>query len=506
MGLIDNVIGFISPSRGVARLQARAEMQSLKRRFEGAAEGRRHSSWAAKTNPSVNELIAKDLRKLVIRSRELSINNPYAKKAPVGICNNVVATGIIATPVIIDAFTNGQVVATENKDAVLKMVGEAWKQWSDETNADYNDDFNFYGLQYLAMRTLITSGEVLAIRKRVKTDENPLGLQILLLEGDFIDTCKDTEKDADGGYTQYGIKYNSRNKRAGYWLYDRHPNDPGAKSSFVDIKDIIHVYDVERAGQNRGVPLAASTILKQRDLDDYSDAELVGKKTAASYAVFVQNDDIEDSGKSDSEDIEFVEPGTINYLRKGEQIQFATPPQNPGFKEFVKTQQQAIAAGYLMTYEMLTGDLSNVNFSSGRMGSVEFSKQVQYWQYQLLIPKFCDKVFSWFVEALRISHGLPEGVKVKATWTAPRREMIDPGKETTAKRMQMRAGLISWQEMVRQDGYDPAQILKEITEDQNNFKAAGLSCDWSPYFEQQAKADANANALNEGKDDTETDK
>ena len=62
MSLLDSVIGIVSPSRGLARVQARAEMQALKRRYEGAADGRRHSNWIAKTNPSVNELIAKDLK------------------------------------------------------------------------------------------------------------------------------------------------------------------------------------------------------------------------------------------------------------------------------------------------------------------------------------------------------------------------------------------------------------------------------------------------------------
>lgn len=490
MNLLDKVVGYVSPEKGLARIQARAAIKRQVRRYEGATEGRRHSNWLLRNNPSVNQLINKDLKNLVARSRELSINNPYARKAPIAIANNVVGTGIIAKPTIVKQIVNGQVKEVPNAEKILQLISEAWKQWSDEVSADYNGDFNFYGMQLLAMRTIITSGEILAMRKRVTTDVNPFGVQILLLEGDYIDTTKNTEKDPDGGYTLYGVKFDRNNKRSGYWLFDRHPSESNAKSVLVPIADIIHVYDVERTGQSRGVPGAASTILKQRDLDDYQDAELVGKKTSASYAVFVTNGEIDEGGDTtdaQGNNLEFVEPGTVNYLRKGENVEFASPPQNPGFAEFVKTQERAIAAGYLMPYETLTGDLSNVNFSSGRMGWLEFSRQVAYWQYQMLIPKFCDKIFQWFIEAMLV-FGVSKDVKVKALWTAPRREMIDPTKETNAKRTQMRAGLLSWQEMVRQDGYDPEQVLKEITDDITKFKNAGLSFDWSPQFEQQAQA------------------
>jgi lambda family phage portal protein len=486
--ILDKAIGFFSPSAGFKRTQNRARMLQMEnqvRKYEGAAEGRRHNGWLMRNNPSVNLLINKDLKNLVARSRELSINNPYAKKAPYSIANNVVGTGIIPTPAISDRIENGKVKPIEGKEKFLEIVKIAWKDWAEKLSCDYNGDYSFYGLQYLVMKTVIVSGEVLAIRKPVKTDVNKYGFQILILEGDYIDTTKKTEKDDDGGYTFYGIKYDSRSKRKGYWIYDRHPSEGNAQSTLVNIDDIIHVYDVERAGQNRGVPSAASTILKQRDLDDYEDAELLGKKAAACMPIFVTNQDPD--AKDENDQIESIEPGAINYLNGGEQVTFATPPANNGFSEFTKTQHRGIANGYLMTYEMLTGDLSNVNFSSGRMGAQEFAKQVESWQYLMLIPKFCDKAFNWFAKSLTIGAGLPADIEVLASWTAPRRTMIDPVKETNAQRTAMRSGLVSWSETVRQAGYNPDEVLKELTDDQKKFKDAGLMNDWTPLFELTAK-------------------
>lgn len=491
---IDKTIGFFSPKAGFKRAQFRAAMESQTRRYEGAADGRRHANWLTKSNPSVNQLITKDLKNLVSRSRELSINNPYAKSAPGKIANSVVGTGILPTPFIEPVIENGQVKPVKSADKFIELAKEAWKQWAGELSCDYNGDYDFYGLQYLAMRTIIVSGEVLAIRKKVTTDINSFGFQILMLEADYIDTSKVSEKDDDGGYTYYGIKYDKLNKRSGYWLFDRHPSETNATSVLVPIADVIHVYDVDRAGQNRGVPAASSTLLKQRDLDDYEDAELLGKKAQACMPVFVTNSEVETAPGDAKEPVESIEPGMVNYLNSGEQVTLSSPPASSGFGEFTKTQHRAIANGYMLSYEAFTGDYSNVNFSSGRMGWIEFQRQVYNWQYLMLIPKFCNKAFAWFAEQLIVAKGFPKEIILKASWTPPRREMIDPVKETNAKRIAMRSGLQSWSETVRQDGYNPEEVIAEYKKDYEGFKSAGIVADWTPAFENDVKiAQANAN-------------
>jgi capsid protein len=49
----------------------------------------------------------------------------------------------------------------------------------------------------------------------------------------------------------------------------------------------------------------------------------------------------------------------------------------------------------------------------------------------------------------------------------------------------MRSGLKSWSETVRENGYNPDEVLAEMKKDQDAFKAAGLTPDWTPYFEMQ---------------------
>lgn len=492
---IDNAISVFAPGVAARRAANRVRynvMEGQNRKYEGASDGRRASSWVGGGNPSVNLLIAKDLNKLVSRSRELTINNPFAKKAPYLIANNVVGTGILATPTIVDKIEKGKIKTTANKTELQKAIAAAWKQWANETTADYNGDFNFYGLQHLSVRTKVVSGEVLAVRRLVKTEVNKYGFQVLILEGDFIDTTKDTTKGKNGGYTFKGIEYDAAGKRTGIWLLDRHPSEGNATSTFYPMKDVIHFFEVERSGQNRGVPDAAATMTTQRDFADYMDAELLKQKGAACFSAIVQKAEPPETDTTQAtEQLESLEPGVIQYLAPGETIHFPSLPQNPGLTDFVKVQQRAIAAGYLMPYENLTGDLSNVTFISGRLGQFDFKKQVEYWQHTSFIPKFCDKVFQWFVEGAKIAGIIPNEVEVKASWTAPRWTMIDPTKEIAAMKEEVRAGFSTWSEKVRENGLDPEEVLAEMQKDQESFIKAGLMPTWTQYFELKAKMDMN---------------
>lgn len=510
MNFIDKAIGYLYPKAGYRRAYNRARLYAMEnqvRRYEGAAEGRRHSNWLSRNNPNVNEVINRDHKNLVSRSRELSINNPYAKKAPVTIANNVVGTGIIPTPYLIDRVEKGRIIkAGKNKVHALEAINAAWKEWATSLSADYDGNYDYFGLQHLAVRTIVVSGEVLIIRKRVKSEVNRFGLQLMVLEGDYIDVTRHTEKTSSGGYILYGVEFDDANKKSGYWIYDRHPSDGAAKSSFVRIEDIIHVYDVERAGQTRGVPFAASTILKQRDLDDYEDAELLGKKAQSCHPIFVTKNGIDEPGPGDEpEDIESIEPGAINYLKQGESVEMGSVPASVGFGEFVKTQHRAIAAGYLMTYEMLTGDLSNVNFSSGRMGALEFQKVVEFWQHLMFIPKFCDRTFSWFVDSAKIAVGIDDKLIIRSRWTPPRREMIDPLKEITASRLAVRSGFTSLQNVQREAGYNPEDILSDMKEANTWFKEAGLMPESDPSLEVAAKAGQSKRINEAGSNTTKKD-
>lgn len=474
MNWIDTVVGYINPKAGLMRAKNRVALEAM-RKYDAASTGRRTSGWYA-TGSSANAETAESLNKLRDRARELVRNNPYAKNAIDVIVTNTIGTGIVPRP---------------RKNAEILL--ENWHRWASTKKCDYENQHTFYGLQALAMRTIAESGEVI-IRKRMVNDKtNPLRLQIL--EPDFIDSTKNFPENSGGGYTIQGIEFDKSGKRVAYWLWSRHPGDSttsSLKSERVEADGILHVYSVDRPGQVRGVPFGASAMLRLRDFDDYEDAQLMRQKIAACFSVFVQDASADAIGGSNSSDElpERVEPGIIEKLPAGKTVTFASPPAAEGYGEYTRKVLQAIAIGYGVTYEALTSDLSNVNFSSGRMGWLEFHRRIVHWQNNIIIPRICDEVWLWFITASRITGGATEDVLVD--WTPPRREMIDPEKETNAIILAIRSGLTSWQEAVREQGYDPDTILNQIESDNKNFDEKGIILDIDPRVEaSQAAAKSN---------------
>jgi capsid protein len=68
------------------------------------------------------------------------------------------------------------------------------------------------------------------------------------------------------------------------------------------------------------------------------------------------------------------EPRLIAYARDGKDIKFNQPATTAGVAEWLRAQLQIIAAGFRLRYELLTGDLSQVPYSSIRAGLIRSSR------------------------------------------------------------------------------------------------------------------------------------
>lgn len=476
MDFITNVLKTIAPKVALKRMRT---IEAI-RRYEGAGGGYRWDGFnASEASTNFNNEVFRDIASLKKRSRHLYQNDPYSKRIPHLIANNVVGSGIVATV----KTSNGTNARTADLQA-------KWESFATNKNIDFNERNDFYSLTHLCLRSVVVDGEVFVVRRRVPTKYNEYGIQIQVLESDFLDTTKYQSNLPNGeGYIWYGVQFNKFDKVEGYWLYDKHPNEADAKSNFFKKEDVCHVFLTERPGQLRGVPWSASTLLKQRDLGDYEDAELYGKKATATITAIVTNtspDSITNDGTKPADDrFDSFTPGTVNYMKPGESIQFPQLPQNYQYPAYISTQYRAIAAGIGVTYETLTGDLSNVNFSSGRMGWIEMHRNIEVWQWQLIIPQFCDVVFNWFVDQLKMLVVIPSTTAVTVGWTPPRREMIDPLKEINAIIKQLRSSLISFPEAVKQLGYDPKEIVSENALYKKLFEDNGIVADWNIEFDAQ---------------------
>ncbi|MGD9663804.1 MAG: phage portal protein [Novosphingobium sp.] len=475
MNALDRIFEAVAPQYAAKRISARRRIESNKvaiglvRAYEGAAKGRRTEGWRT-IGSSANTETRRALPILRDRSRDLVRNNPYAARAVNVIAANLVGYGIKTT------------IRTRNKKA-SKPLQSAWVDWAESTQCDAAGQHDLYGLQELAARTIIESGEVLMRRIwRKPGDGLAVPLQLQVLEPDYIDTGKDGEM-YNGNEILQGIEYDKQGRRAAYWLFDTHPGDAysSARTSYtskrIPAADILHVYRMDRAGQVRGVPWFAPVILRMRDLDEYEDAQIVRQKIAACFAAFVHDMEVgEDPTGNDAADLtERLEPGAIQRLPAGTNVTLANPPTVQGYGEYMSVTLHAIAAGLGLPYESLTGDYSQVNFTSGRMGRSEFHALLDVWQWKMLVPQMCGGVFGWFLEAAVLA-GLP-AQGATARYVPPRRVLVDPTREIPAQIKAIRGGLQTLFGGIREMGYEPAEFLAEVAEGNALMDSLGLVLD-----------------------------
>lgn len=469
MDMLDSLIRWVSPGTALRRALARENLRA----FEGAKHGRKTAGWLT-SGKSGNAEILPDLTTLRNRASDLVRNNPWAKKAIGNWVDDAIGTGIR--------------LATKADDRAAKH----WLTWAEGQYQDANGQTvpqcdadglsDFYGLQALAARTMWERGAVI-IRRRWRTPKDGLvvPLQLQVLEPDFLDHHKSEETRT--GYILGGIQYNKFGQREGYWLFDQHPGEALrqgliAQSRFVEAREVIYAFKRTRAGQVHGVPELAAVLLRLRDLDDYEDAEITRKKIEACFSVFITGDDTASSSVGAVEKgklgrvIERIAPGLIQRLKTGEDVKFAQPTATAGYPDFVRQGLRAIAAGVNQTYEQVSGDLSQVNYSSFRAGRLAYQRSVEAWQWLTFIPMVCQRVLAWYNEAAALA-GKPM-LPANSEWTTPRVELIDPVRDVKGELLQLAAGLSSHSEALRRRGLQPEKVLAELKADWERLREAGI--------------------------------
>lgn len=449
-----------------------------RRDYAGAAKGRHVDGWKVGSTSADTEIYSGG-RRLRDRSRDLVRNNPHAAKAISIFATNIVGDGIMPRP-------------STGSDAKDLKVKAAFERWCKECDAD--GQLDFYGLQTLAVREMAEGGEILGRRRwRRQSDGYHVPLQIQLLESDFLADWRHGLL-PNGGRTIQGVELSPIGQRAAYWLYNDHPGNnfiinAGYTANRVPANDIVHLYEKQRT-QARGVPWTAPVIRRIRDADDWNFAEGIRKKIEASAVAVVTSDNEFEEPLANTDGgprvtdwagniIERISPGLIAYLRGGKDIKFNAPATVGGYEEYNRVSARDVASGMRVPYEFLTGDLSSVNFSSARVGIVEFRRFCSQVQWQIVVPMFLDPIWKWFCEAAFLA-GQIDDIDVPVNWAMPKWPAIDPYKDALADLIVLRTGTRSWPDVVSESGRNPEDVFAEIDRWNKRFDDAGIVLDIDP--------------------------
>ncbi len=447
-----------------------------RRGYEAAAPSRLREPWVDRFASADTEIFGR-ARTLRDRSRYLVRNNPYAAKAVAALVSNIVGEGIVPRPV----------TGSPNRD---RQIRRAFNNWA--FRCDASGQLDFYGIQTLLCREMIEGGEVL-VRKRLrkKAGERDVPLEIQVLEADFLDPYRNGVL-TPGTMAIQGVEIDiETQKRRAYWLWPQHPGNLWLNtgvpmvSAPVPASEVLHVYEQQRT-QTRGVPWGSPAIEHLQLLADYELAEITRKRTEACVAAFVINAEDEDDEAlapevlaADGSVYEKFEPGMIARLRGGKDVKFNAPNAVGGYGEYKVSQLQTIAAGYRVPYELVSNDLSKVNFSSMRGGLVEFRRLLRTVQWHILIQMALQPIWEWWCETAYLA-GVIDAPVIPVQWAPPKFEWVDPMADAQAAQLAMRTGIRSYQDVVSETGRNPDDVLDEIHDWNTKCDDLGIVLDSDP--------------------------
>ncbi|MDD9745520.1 MULTISPECIES: phage portal protein [Marinovum] len=336
-----------------------------------------------------------------------------------------------------------------------------------------------------AFEALVTPLLPLLVRALVRDGESFLRIQITATDAIRLRPIPAEQVDpslsrdlGNGSRIVAGVEFDSDDEVLAYHILPEAPGAPFAtyqQAVRVPARDVIHIFDPLFPGQVRGLSWLTPVLLKMRDRDEASDALLMQLKTASLITGFVRDLDGSMAGFYGTEDggalNVALEPGAMRILPQGADVTFSTPGQGATqAAEFLRAQDREIASGVGLTFEALTGDLTQTNYSSARVGLLDFRRRAEMLQRQLIEGQFLRPCWKRWIELRALAGEIDAGGAAfddfnSVRFVPPGWQWVDPKNEVEADARAIETGLKSREEVVAGRGRDIDDLNEEIARD-----------------------------------------
>lgn len=448
--------------RSLTRIQTRA--------YDGAANNRLTPEPGIQTSSSDTEL-AMSLASLRNRSRALVRNSGHAKRARRIIELNVIGPGIGLQGAV--SFGSGRLY-----DQLNDTIESEWKDWCMADNCHVAGQLHFSDMERLLIGEVFEAGEVFVRIHRQPFGGSRVPLALEVIEPERIADDWQIPSSPDGRVTRLGVEQDRYGRPTGYWLNSIYPGETRldwsrtAEIEYVPAEDMIHLYLVDRWPQSRGEPWMHAAIRKLQDTAGYSQAEIVAARAAAYYMGFITSEEAPFSEEYAGDQLIDAEPGEIRRLSPGESFAAWNPNRpNSQADPFLRFLLREIAAGIGVSYESLSRDYSQSNYSSSRLALLDdrdLWKMLQLW----FIRSFRERLHRVWIEQAAVFGALGQQAymmfanmpqRLLAARYKPRGwTWIDPTKEVSAYKEAERAGYITKADIIAATGggLDLEDVLK----------------------------------------------
>lgn len=440
---------------------------SARRDYNAGDVSRLFEDWIAGVQ-SKDDKIQKSLVTMRKRARDLSENDPYAKKF-IGLCK----TNIVGPRGF--GFKN----EAQDPDGSLDkrangLIKEAWTEWSKKQNCTVTKSLSWTAVQHLVAETEPVEGEVLV--RRVRGFSNSFGYALQFIEPDRLDEQYNVGKTERGTSIRMGVEYDAWGAPVAYHIRKSNPNDSYAQKidrESISASEIIHKYIRSGVKQSRGVPWFHPVELEAQMLKGFDEAALVAARVGASKMGFIETmPDVNTKYAGDGKDasgnkLTDVSPGSIEELPMGKRFASFDPAYpHEQYPNFVKARLRRYASGLLVSYNSLSNDLEGVNYSSIRAGLLE-ERDIWKTLQDRFVDDFALEVFpDWLMEMLlsrRINLPVEKFVKFnKPKFIGRGWDWVDPSKDVDATIKAIENGLSSRAEAHMMKGTDEEATYRDL--------------------------------------------
>ncbi|MBL4709748.1 MAG: phage portal protein [Flavobacteriales bacterium] len=504
MKLVEKAIAQFSPHWAFSRARFRNALAA----YEGAKPGRFRKD--RPDNSSGDAVVGRGGAALRGYARNLEQNYDVAQRILDVMVQKIVGPeGISVEPLIRN--TDGKL----HKDFIRELL-LIWTEW--KLHPEVTGELNYGAMQRLSCRTWLRDGEMLAQQLMGKVPGLQHGtivpFSLELIEADLLPFDYDDEAKR---ITQ-GIERNAWGRRVAFHIYKNHPGDAtyqlNLKTKRVSADRMLHLKNVKRIRQARGVSVLASIIRRIEDLKDYEESERISARVDAALTAYIKKGLPESyvaPEDGDKTNRNFgMQPGMVfDGLQEGEEV--GTIQSNrpstllAPFHQFM-LRMASVSAG--ATYSSVSGDY-NGSYSAQRQELVE-----GYGGYSVLTADFVNQFSlpNWksFIDMAILSGRLnvPGDVDMRTLYMAgffgPSMPWIDPVKEANGYKIMERTGYKSAQEIIRKLGGNPQDTMDQIKDWRDAADANDLVFDSDAKYDKVPTLAIPGNAELEKETDTET--
>ena len=467
--MIDKLVAYFDPVSGLKRTEARARM-ALYGGYTGASNARRQSSQWKIMDGSADSVTLPDLEMLRSRSRDLLRNAPLATGAVNTVVTNVIGTGLRLQSRIDREVLKPYLKNDKEADRFERDAERIFRLWANSNDCDISRTQNFRELQNLILRSCLESGDVFIVRRYSKYKGKLIGLALQVIEADRVanpDFKPDSKKIAGG------VEVDKNGVPIAYHILEHHPHDYKEKNKTTRVKafaddgtrQVFHIFSKTRPGLTRGVPYLAPVIESLKQIDKYTEAEIMSAVISSMFTIFVKSEEEEGLGVMNPADNNIrdsdykIAPGAILDLQPNESIEIADPKRpNQAFDPFVQAILRQVGVALEIPFEILVKHFT-ASYSAAQAALVEawkFFSSRRAWMASSLCQPIYELVISEAVAMglLKAPNFFSDPIiragYLGTEWIGPPRGQIDQLKEIRAAETRVNLGITTLAEETAQ--------------------------------------------------------